>query len=136
MQSSGPIPASNATKRAGSASASAVGTERSRNTRPCSSPHRSTVSVPGSIPITRVMRLLGLRAQLPRDVGDRLGVQHEVVTVEQARDARLVQFHLQVADGERSEAPYAILRDPVIHQVDAFDPERRDGWPTPASERA
>src|SRR2546430_10077167 len=44
-----------------------------------------------------------------------------------SRDARLVQLHLQVADGERPEAPHAVLRDAVIHHVDAFDPERGDG---------
>src|SRR2546422_4242400 len=50
-------------------------------------PPRSTL-----FPYTTLFRsLLGLRAQLPRDVGDRLGVQHEVVALEQARDARLVR---------------------------------------------
>src|SRR2546430_7568333 len=42
-----------------------------------------------------------------------------------SRDARLVQLHLQVADGERPETPHAVLRDAVIHHVDAFDPEDR-----------
>src|SRR5947208_11173027 len=126
MQSTGPAASNSPTNRAGSASASAVGTDRSRNMRPSSRPHASMVTVPGSMPITRGIRLLRFRAQLPRDVGDRFGVQHEVVALEQARDARLVHLHLQVADGERAEAPHAVLHDAVVYHVDAVDADRRD----------
>src|SRR3989442_14689740 len=88
-------------------------------------PQTSMLTVPGSMPTTRGIDSRLLRYQLPRDVGDRLGVQHEVVALEQACDARLVQLRLEVADGERAEAHDALLRDAVIHRLDAFDPERR-----------
>src|SRR5881392_3399849 len=52
-RSSGPAASSSATKRAGSASASAVGQERSRNRRPLSSPQRSILTVPASSASTR-----------------------------------------------------------------------------------
>src|SRR2546430_14417539 len=89
-------------------------------------PQTSMLTVPGSMPTTRGIDSRLLRHQLPRDVGDRLGVQHEVVALEQACDARLVQLRLEVADGERAEAYDALLRDAVIHRLDAFDAERRD----------
>src|SRR2546422_1710600 len=89
-------------------------------------PQTSMLTVPGSMPTTRGIDSRLLRHQLPRDVGDRLGVQHEVVALEQACDARLVQLRLEVADGERAEAHDALLRDAVIHRLDAFDAERRD----------
>src|SRR2546422_6202844 len=88
-------------------------------------PQTSMLTVPGSMPTTRGIDSRLLRHQLPRDVGDRLGVQHEVVALEQACDARLVQLRLEVADGERAEAYDALLRDAVIHRLDAFDAERR-----------
>src|SRR3989454_8803144 len=65
-------------------------------------PQTSMLTVPGSMPTTRGIDSRLLRHQLPRDVGDRLGVQHEVVALEQACDARLVQLRLEVADGERA----------------------------------
>src|SRR5437899_12812126 len=89
-------------------------------------PQTSMLTVPGSMPTTRGIDSRLLRHQLPRDVGDRLGVQHEVVALEQACDARLVQLRLEVADGERAEAYDALLRDAVIRRLDAFDAERRD----------
>src|SRR3989441_12672284 len=94
LQQGGGAPAasSSATKGAGSASASAVGQERSRNRWPSSSPQRSMLTVPGSMPMTRGIGSRLRRHQLPRDVGDGLGVQHEVVALEQARNARLVHL--------------------------------------------
>src|SRR3989475_714133 len=123
-RSSGPAASSSATKRAGSLSASAVGQERSRNTRPSSSPQRSSVTLPGSMPMTRGIGSRLLRHHLPRDVGDGLGVQHEVVALEQARNARLVHFHLEISDGEGAEAHHAFLRHAVVHRLDPFDAER------------
>ena len=84
------------------------------------------LTVPGSIPITRGMassyvqslpipevqirsRFLTdlltswLQSDRPGDVGDRLGVEHEIVALEQAGDAGLVDLHLQAADAERAE---------------------------------
>src|SRR5213080_1249832 len=123
-RSSGPAASSSATKGAGSASASAVGQERSRNRRPLSSPQRSILTVPGSMPMTRGIGSRLRRHQLPRDVGDGLGVQHEVVALEQARNARLVHLHLEVSDGECAEAHHAFLRHPVVHHIDPLDAER------------
>src|SRR2546429_53788 len=115
---------SSATNRAGSASASAVGQERSRNRRPLSSPQRSMLTVPGSMPMTRGIGSGLRRNQLPRDVGDGLGVQHEVVALEQARNARLVHLHLEIPDGECAEAHHAFLRHAVVHRLDPLDAER------------
>src|SRR5882762_1651416 len=123
-RSSGPAASSSATKRAGSLSASAVGQERSRNRWPSSSPQRSRLTVPGSMPMTRGIGSRLRRHQLPRDVGDGLGVQHEVVALEQARNARLVHFHLEVSNGEGAEAHHALLGHTVVHHVDALDAER------------
>src|SRR6266571_673149 len=126
-RSSGPASSSSLTNRAGSASASLVGMERSRNSRPSSSPHRSMLTVPGSIPMTRGIGSRLRRHQLPRDVGDGLGVQHEVVALEQARNARLVHLHLEVSDRECAEAHHAFLRHAVVHHIDPLDAERRNG---------
>src|SRR3989442_1724183 len=125
-RSSGPAAPSRATHRAGSVSASAVGQERARNTRPSSSPQRSMLTVPGSMPMTRGIGSRLRRHQLPRDVGDGLRVQHEVVALEQACNARLMHFHLDVSDGERAEARHAFFDHAVVHQVHALDPERGD----------
>src|SRR5438876_11343752 len=126
MRSSGLAASSRAANAAGAARAWAVGKERSRNRWPSSMPQTSMLAVPGSMPTTRGIGSRLWRHQLPRDVRDRLGVQHEVVALEQAYDARLVQLHLEVADGERAEAHDAFLRDAVVHRLDTFDAERRD----------
>src|SRR5438876_6976452 len=123
-RSSGPAASSSATKGAGSASASAVGQERSRNRWPSSSPQRSMLTVPGSMPMTRGIGSRLRRHQLPRDVGDGLGVQHEVVALEQARNARLVHLHLEVSDSECAEAHHAFLHHAVVHHIDPLDAER------------
>src|SRR6266568_4016790 len=122
-RSSGPASSSSLTNRAGSASASLVGMERSRNSRPSSSPHRSMLTVPGSIPMTRGIGSRLRRHQLPRDVGDGLGVQHEVVALEQARDARLVHLHLEISDGECAQAHHAVFRHAVVHHIHPLDAE-------------
>src|SRR5947208_1364222 len=126
-RSSGPAASSSATKRAGSASASAVGQERSRNRRPSSSPQRSMLTVPGSMPMTRGIGSRLRRHQLPRDVGDGLGVEHEVVALEPARKARLVHLHLEVSDGECPEAHHALFRHPLVHHIHPLDAERGNG---------
>src|SRR6266705_646569 len=125
-RSSGPAASSSATKRAGSASASAVGQERSRNRRPSSSPQRSMLTVPGSMPMTRGIGSRLGRHQLPRDVGDGLGVQHEVVALEQACDARLVQLRLEVSDAKSTEDRDAFLHDARVVHFDTLDTERRN----------
>ena len=50
--------------------------------------------------------------QRTRDLGDRFGVEDEIVALEQARDARLVNFHLQSADAERAEGRDAVRAHP------------------------
>ena len=47
-------------------------------------------------------------ASIARDLGDRFGVEHRVVALEQPRDARLVDLHLQAADAERAEHDDAV----------------------------
>src|SRR5438270_9945100 len=123
-RSTGPASSSSLTNRAGSASASLVGMERSRNSRPSSSPHRSMLTVPGSIPMTRGIGSLLRRHQLPRDVGDGLGGQHDVVALEQARNARHVHFHLEVPDGERTQAHHPLFRYAIVGHIPSFDAER------------
>src|ERR671936_1798626 len=104
MQSGGPSHSRSATSAAGSASAAALGSERSSTSAPSSRPQRSMLSVPGSMPIARVIArrlrlVLSLQPPLhhvPRDVGDRLGVEYEVVALEEPRDALLVHLHLEI----------------------------------------
>ena len=83
--------------------------------------------------MTRGMRARGGAATRPftqklaGDVGDRLGVEHGVVALEQPGDARLVDLHLQAADAERAERRDAVARRAVVGHLDALDAERRDG---------
>src|SRR5690242_13359046 len=70
--------------------------------------------------------LLGGRER-SRDVGDRLGVEHRVVLLEEARDAGLVHLHLQPSNAERTEDDHAVALDAAVHHLDALDPERRHG---------
>src|SRR5215211_4326749 len=130
MRSSGMRDSSRTTKRLGSASASRVGKDSSRNTRPSSSPHTSMLTVPGSIPMTRGIRSPGRRNgrrrrgrlhQLARDLPDRLGVEHEIISLEQLRDAALVHLHLEVADAERAECLHAVAVDTGVRDVDPVD---------------
>src|SRR5437879_13165138 len=130
-RSSGAAASRRAMKRAGSARASAVGQEWSRNTRPSSRPQRSMLTVPGSMPTTRGIGSRLGRHQLPRDVGDGLGVQHEVVALEQARDARLVQLRLEVSDAKGTEDRDAFLHDARVVPFDTLDTERRNRVPVP-----
>src|SRR5688500_6503106 len=97
-------------------SASAVGSDASRKTRPPSSPQRSMLTVPGSIPTTRGMRSAARRGDLAGDVVDRLGVEHQVVAREQPRDAGLVQLHLEIADADGAEDAHAVALRPVVRR--------------------
>src|SRR5262245_98824 len=60
------------------------------------------------------------------DFGDRFGVEHEVVLLEQTRNTGFVNLHLQAADAQGTKR----LRPTTIHTVvvdlDAFDPQRRN----------
>src|SRR5574338_137720 len=104
MRSSGAYASSCLTMNPGSVRASRVEYDSSRNRRPSSMPHRSILTVPGSMPMTRGTWLPGRRdrgrcrrgrQQLTGDVPDRLGVEHGVVSLEQLGDAALVHFHLE-----------------------------------------
>src|SRR5262245_492429 len=112
------------TMMAGFASASAVGSDRSRKTAPSSSPQRSMLTVPGSIPITRGTTLL--RIETRGHVGDCLRVENEVVALEQTGDARLVDLHFETTDTERPEHRDAMTVGAVVGDVDALDPQRRN----------
>ena len=59
--------------------------------------------------------------ELARDIADRLGVEHEVVSLEQLRDAALVHLHLEVADAECAERLDAVAVDAGIRDVDTVD---------------
>src|ERR1700694_1281932 len=108
MRSGKPDWGRNSTKPSGWSSASSVGQLRSRYSCPSAIPHTSMLTVPGSIPTTRVIALLlfgdqlfsGDRLfpgdwlsgsnQLPCDLGDGLRVQNQVVAGKQPLDAGLV----------------------------------------------
>src|SRR6476646_1542884 len=111
---------------AGFASASAVGSVRSTKTAPSSSPQISMLTVPGSMPTTRGIASKD-ESQAARDLGDRFRVEDEIVALEEARDARLVNFHLQSADAERAEGGDAVAVGAVVGDLDPFDAERRHG---------
>src|SRR6185436_52562 len=66
-----------------------------------------------------------LSDELPREVGDRLGVEHQVITLEELCDARLVELGLEASNPERTVEPYAIPLRPAVVQLDPLDPQRR-----------
>src|SRR5512140_1506369 len=116
---------------AGSASASAVGIERSSTSAPSSSAHTSMLIVPGSMPTASTRdavcgRLLLLH-DLFRHVLDRFRIENEVVAREQPPDALLVQLHLEISDAERAERDRAFARGAVLVHLDTFDAERGHG---------
>jgi len=55
------------------------------------------------------------------ELGDGLRVEDGVVALEQARDARLVDFHLESAHADRAERGHAVAVLGVIAGVDALD---------------
>src|SRR5688572_6801388 len=55
-----------------------------------------------------------LLAKLPRNFGNRLRIQHQVVTLEEPRDAGLVNLHLQPADPERPENGHAVALHGIV----------------------
>ena len=88
------------------------------------------LTVPGSMPMTRgICKLMTFMTLIraPGHFENRLRVEHEIVSLEQLRDARLVKLHLQAADAERPVRLDPVPVDAVVHRLDAFDAERRDG---------
>src|SRR5687768_11975065 len=110
----------------GVASASRVGSEVSRKRRPSSTPQRSMLSVPGSMPTTRGMRLCG-RGEAAGHLGDRFGVEDEIVPLEQAGEARLVYLHFQAADAEGAVRHGTVTLDGIVRDLDPLYARRRDG---------
>ena len=100
---------SRATRTDGIISASAVGSDRSRKTRPSSSPQRSMLTVPGSMPMTRGMAASTGGRPHPVSRADEATSRNrsprraQIVALEQAGDAGLVDLHLELADAERAE---------------------------------
>src|SRR5712691_8476582 len=123
IKSSGPAALMWSTMTAGERATSAVSSETSRNTRRSSSPQRSKLEVPGSMPTTRGMRLGGsptLRQNRSRDVVDRHPVENLITRLEELPDACLVHLHLEGAE-DRPGIP----RFPDVSLLDAGDPDRR-----------
>ncbi len=112
----------------GSASASAVGIERSSTSAPSSNAHTLMLMVPGSMPTAST---LGLRC-------DRYFIRSfatsSIVSASSTRslrsnraDALLVHLHLEAANTQRAESVHALALHAVVVDLDALDAERRHG---------
>jgi hypothetical protein len=56
-----------------------------------------------------------------------LHFQNQIVALEQAGDAGLVDLHLQAADAQRAKDGHALALDRVVGDLDTLDAERRHG---------
>src|SRR3954447_4704005 len=137
---------SSRTNRAGSPNASAVGQLRSRYSSPSSKPQTSMLTVPGSMPTARIIRLLLLGElfparrlaasglflrnvfaadQLPGNIGDGFCIEHQVIASKQACDAGLVQLGLEIPYSKCAKGYHAIVRLTGVVDVYPLDTERR-----------
>src|SRR5215211_9257597 len=94
----------------------------SSSTSPPSSAHTSMETVPGSTPATR-----GPCVELDDLFGhgvDAIGVEHEVVALEEPPHTGLVRLHLRAADAQRAEDELPLPLDEIIPGLDALDSER------------
>src|SRR5215208_1975535 len=113
--------ASASTSGAGSSARSADRKLWSSSTSPSSSTHRSMETVPGSTPATRGP---GVDSEdLLRHGVDAIGVEHQVVALEEPAHAGLVRLHLLAADAQRAEDELPLSLDEIIPCLDALDPE-------------
>src|SRR5262249_40575633 len=118
---------------AGVRESSAPSTDRSRKTRPSSTPHTSKLSVPGSIPITRGTDghpppWTGPRpSESPGHGVDRVDVEDLVVPLEEPGHAGPVDLHLETSDTEGAEDDLAGPLVPLVTRFDSLDAQRGHG---------
>src|SRR5215208_7382050 len=113
------------TSGAGSSARSADRKLWSSSTSPPSSAHTSIETVPGSTPATRGP---GIESDDLSGHGvDAIGVEHDVVALEEPAHAGLVRLHLLAADAQRAEDELPLSLDEIIPCLDALDPERLRG---------